>query len=247
MKFSAALLITIFLSLLFYGFGIATAQYKIFPYEFIKSAKKFLIGESDSYTPPRSYYYQHRKSFFDAFGQENYDVVMIGDSITDEAEWEDLFPSLKIANRGISGDTTDGIVERIDSIVSTSANKAFIMVGLNDFQRGDSVDAVFSRYQNIVNALLDNRTTVYIQSTILGGKNVSHLNHSITALNEQLKLFTETDSNLIYVDINRNLSHANLLNAKYSSDGIHLNAEGYQAWRESISQYMRQWDSQYKF
>jgi len=120
------MVIAVCASMLSFTYGVVTVQYKVFPFEQIRSIKQTV---SPSPSPRYSDYFYHKKSFFEQHGEHNYDVVFIGDSITDGAEWEDLFPSLKIANRGIGGDRTDGVLKRLDSIYSTSASRAFIMIG----------------------------------------------------------------------------------------------------------------------
>jgi len=79
-------------------------------------------------------------SFYEQHGNHDYDIVFIGDSLTDSAEWEDLFPSSNIANRGIGGDRTNGVLKRMNSIYSTNASKAFIMLGINDLKFGSNIN-----------------------------------------------------------------------------------------------------------
>ena len=45
---------------------------------------------------------------------------MLGDSITDEAQWDELLNSTTIQNRGISGDTTSGVLDRLNSMKKKS-------------------------------------------------------------------------------------------------------------------------------
>ena len=62
-------------------------------------------------------YYLHKKSQFEMLAQnDKYKIVMLGDSITDEGQWDELLNNSKVQNRGISGDTTDGVLDRLDSI-----------------------------------------------------------------------------------------------------------------------------------
>lgn len=75
-------------------------------------------------------YYQHKKQRFESY-KTKADIVMVGDSITDGAEWHEMFPQLNIVNRGISGDTTVGVLNRLEGITQTQAKKAFIMIGVN--------------------------------------------------------------------------------------------------------------------
>ncbi len=166
-------------------------------------------------------------------------MVFIGDSITDRAEWEDLFPSLKIANRGIGTDRTDGVLKRLESIYSTSADRAFIMIGINDFASGASVDEVFENYRTIVNQLVEHGMKVYIQSTIFAGKRREDLNTKIVELNERLELLATKHNSITYIDLNAGLAKDSLLNSMYSRDDVHLNANGYTVWKNIISPYVQ--------
>jgi lysophospholipase L1-like esterase len=69
--------------------------------------------------------------------QDRQAVVFLGDSITQG--WGDdfarFFPDMKIANRGISGDTTRGVLIRIDEDVLKLQPKAVVLlIGTNDLE-----------------------------------------------------------------------------------------------------------------
>jgi lysophospholipase L1-like esterase len=65
-------------------------------------------------------------------------VVFLGDSITEI--WKTLpqdFPELKVANRGISGDTTRGVLYRLDADVLALDPRAIVLlIGTNDIGAG---------------------------------------------------------------------------------------------------------------
>ena len=117
--------------------------------------------------PPaaRSSYWRERTSFFEAFARQA-DVVMIGDSLTDAAEWREMFPDRIIVNRGIDSDTTDGVLARLDSVLSLKPQEAFIMIGVNDFAAGRDVAGVFADYRAIVSRLEQSGAKVFVQSTL---------------------------------------------------------------------------------
>src|SRR5215472_17420528 len=100
-----------------------------------------LISRPQGADQPSSYWTE-KKSFFDTLGTYA-STVMIGDSLTDGAEWKEMFPGTAVVNRGVDGDTTAGVLRRMDGITSARAKKAFIMIGINDFKEGRTVDAVF--------------------------------------------------------------------------------------------------------
>jgi lysophospholipase L1-like esterase len=230
--------------LLSFTYGMATAKYKIFPYDQLREIKKTVItSPSPSPSPSRtlrySDYFFDKISFFDQHGGHHYDIVFIGDSITDGAEWGELFPTVKIANRGINGDRTDSVLKRMDSIYATSARRAFMMIGINDFTSGMSVGEVFENYSNIVSKLTAQEMKVYIQSTIIAGKQKEKLNKKIAKLNKKLQKLATKSESVTYIDLNFRMAQDKLLNAMYSRDGVHLNGEGYAVWKEIITPYIQ--------
>ena len=80
-------------------------------------------------------------------------VVFLGDSITQGAndDFLGLFPGLKIANRGISGDTTRGMLLRLEDDVLTLEPKAIvILAGTNDLEEGAAPDVIAANVQLIL-------------------------------------------------------------------------------------------------
>ncbi|MEO0375085.1 MAG: GDSL-type esterase/lipase family protein [Cyanobacteria bacterium P01_A01_bin.17] len=217
-------------------YGIITAEYKIFPYKNLRAIKKTVAPEpalSHAKKSNASNIYLQRQSFFSLHGQPH-NIVMVGDSITGRAEWVDLFPSLSIANRGIDGDTAEGILARLDSIYSTKAQKAFIQVGVNDFSLGVPVSEVQANYKEIVMRCKERGMKVYIQSTILAGAKYAEINSKILALNTFLKRLADGTEGVTYIDLNQRLAKDNSLDVQFSPDGIHLNGAGYKVWKDII-------------
>jgi len=220
-------------------YGVITVQYKIPPFEQLRAIKQLVSpGPKQPSDPGYSNYYDHKKAVFEQ-DRGQYDVVFIGDSITDGAEWEDLFHWLKIANRGINNDRTDGVLKRMDSIYSTNAKKAFIMIGINDFSHGAEVDDVVNNYKNIMSHLVAHGMQTYVQSTILAGSQHNELNHNIMALNNRLKKMADENKLFTYIDLNAGLANGTVLDPKYTLDGIHLNGSGYAVWKDIIKSYLQ--------
>ena len=213
-----------------YGFGFATAVYKWFPYQLIAETRQW-SQEGD-----RSSYYQRKIDIYEQCGSTA-DVVMIGDSITDCGEWHELFPSISIANRGISGDQAVYLGERMASVYSTGARKAFILIGVNDLQSGAQVDHVFDAYKHVVDELLARQIAPYVQSTLKTRRQADTLNDKIADLNERLeKLADELD--IVFIDLNKVFAPQGELLEEYTSDGIHLNGRGYFQWKGLLEPYL---------
>jgi lysophospholipase L1-like esterase len=166
---------------------------------------------------------------------------MLGDSITAGGEWQELFPEILIVNRGIGGDTTKGLLHRLDEVIERQPKAVFILIGINDMGRGISVEDAFSNYQEIIERLKTEDVKVFVQSTILPGGNVSAERHrQVFELNDKLKALCASEEGVSFVDLNKVLSPAGVLDAKYTLDGIHLNGQGYWEWAETIKSTVEQ-------
>jgi lysophospholipase L1-like esterase len=182
-------------------------------------------------------YYLHKKSQFEMLEQnDKYKTVMIGDSITDGGLWNELLNNDLIQNRGIAGDTTDGVLDRLDS-VNKNLKQAFIMIGINDFFQEKSVDYVFSNYLKIIENLQQKGIKVYIQSTLFVGESKpAKYNQKVEALNEKLKSYAKENS-LIFIDLNKILASNKTLKNEFSYDELHLNGKAYKLWTQEIKKY----------
>ncbi|NEO29152.1 MAG: G-D-S-L family lipolytic protein [Symploca sp. SIO3C6] len=190
-----------------------------------------------------NYYYHEKKSHFESLPPIDSAIVFVGDSLTDSCEWSELFPGQIIINRGISGDRTDGVLNRVDEIVRSKPQKILIMVGINDLVQGKKLVNVINNYKLILEKfqfqLPD--TEVLIQSVLpinspkaWEAKQIKLNNNKVIAMNTKLKALAQEFS-FQYLDLFSSfLDTDNQLDLRYTLDGIHLNGEGYLHWRKSI-------------
>lgn len=181
--------------------------------------------------------YPDRREQFEAFVRP-VQVVMIGDSITQAGMWEDMFPGIAIANRGIGSDRTDDVLRRMPPILALRARKAFVMLGINDLNADRGVDAVFGDYSTILAALHARGVDVVVQSTLQCNLTLRR------RCAERLPLIQDLNSRLAalaarerytFVDLNAVLAAPGEgLQARYTLDGVHLNGAGYRRWVEAI-------------
>jgi len=233
-------IILLFVAAVGYFWGGFTVYKQIFPYYQLQILKNKYVGGSPLSSPKSKHLNdQLQRSMFQTFSPTS-DVVMIGDSLTAGAPWNEIFPKVQIANRGIAGDTTDDILLRMDTILSVSPKRALIMVGINDFiLRGASPGSVFQNYREIVERLQQAGVTVIIQSTLECSKEVcGDQVYQVRDLNKQLEDFAK-GNNVVFLDINAVLSSPSEgLLSKYSYDGFHLFASGYVKWSQTIRPYL---------
>jgi hexosaminidase len=198
-----------------------------------------------------STYYHQRVTHFRSLPKTNKDIIFLGNSITDGAEWSELFADIHIKNRGISGDISAGVLNRIDEIVIRKPAKVFLMIGINDLSRNTSTDSVFKNITRIASYLKQESpsTKLYIQSLLpvndVYKKFSGHASKGgqVKTLNENLKQnatlyrYTYIDLHSFFCDENGKLSE------QLSNDGLHLKGDGYLLWKHLIYPYVYDMES----
>lgn len=145
------------------------------------------------------------------------------------------------ANRGISGETAEDILKRMDPIFAVQPEKAFVMVGINDVYDGQRVDNIFKNYINIVEQLRARNITVFIQSTVECSINTcGNRIDKVRELNQRLKAYA-AEQHITYINLNDRLaSEREGLLSDYTYDGMHLRASGFMQWKAMIEPYVTQ-------
>jgi lysophospholipase L1-like esterase len=159
-------------------------------------------------------------------------VVMLGDSITALTDWNALLPSFDVANRGIPGDTTEGVLERIDSIIAMHPRCVAVMLGINDLSAKRSVQQLLQNYSAIVNRLSANGSIVIVQSTLATSQYYASLNPSVIDANRSLAEMCRRSGHCLYVDLNSTVASTGEI--ADSIDGLHLGPNSYKIWARTL-------------
>jgi lysophospholipase L1-like esterase len=163
------------------------------------------------------------------------DIVMVGDSITQFGRWNEAFPGVSVANRGIAGDTVAGLLKRIDIIRAVRAQQSFLMIGINDIVAGRDVPAIAKDYEAVVIALKPG-TQLIIQSTLPCGSfrcDRWTLN-KVKQLNTRLRTMAARHD-VGFIDVADQLAPDGVLPDALSADGVHLSADGYRKWQALLA------------
>jgi lysophospholipase L1-like esterase/poly(3-hydroxybutyrate) depolymerase len=169
-------------------------------------------------------------------------VVFLGDSITQG--WSSLandFPKLRVANRGISGDTTRGVRYRLQGDVLELHPKAVVLlIGTNDLGLGAAPEGVAKNVSEIIRELRAGggaELPVIICKVMPSDASKQRPSDKIRRLNELVDqaVSESKDPRLIRVDTFSIFADENG-NAKKEEfpDLLHPNATGYGKWRAAL-------------
>jgi lysophospholipase L1-like esterase len=184
-------------------------------------------------------FYQDKTSHFRNLPKSELGIIFLGDSLTDLCEWAELLENDQIKNRGICGDTTDGILNRIDNIIEYQPQKLFILIGINDLNQGRQVSEIVENYNLILSSIKNKlpNIKVFIQSVLPVNQQKfqkSGVNDKVIELNIKLRELAKKfsyqyiDLFSAFLDINKELD------SQYTTDGVHLNGQGYLLWKGII-------------
>lgn len=194
-----------------------------------------------------TFYYQ-RATLFEVLPTSKSDIIFLGNSITNGGEWAELLRNPHAKNRGISGDTTQGVLDRLSTITKGKPSKIFLLIGTNDLSRGKSVDEVAKNVEKIVERVKREspKTKLYVQSVFpvnpKFNKFLGHMNRQkdIAALNAKIKAIAARHG-VTYIDVYKSLvlPSTDVMNPEYTNDGLHLLGKGYQKWVDVLKPYLK--------
>ena len=175
-------------------------------------------------------------------------TVLLGDSITDFFNWYELFYDFSkvsgqaVYNRGISGDTTDRLLERLDdNVLSINPKNIVLLIGTNDIGRGLPLSMSVENVSKIieitkekcpdVNFILQ---AVYPINRGMRDKFEKRSNEKIDLMNKEfIKLSEKYDC--VWLDITDKLKdETGNLKKEYTYDGLHLNVNAYRIVAENV-------------
>ncbi|MBU3179023.1 SGNH hydrolase [Clostridium estertheticum] len=184
--------------------------------------------------------YRQQEKMFNALKPKNEYIIFLGDSLTSRGNWMHRFPNIKAVNKGIGGNTTTDVINRLDKIIILNPKKIFLMVGANDLTKSVKKSTTINNYEMIIKILKNKipNTQIYIQSVLpMNSKLMKISNKDILILNQEIKNLADKYK-IYYIDVNSYLIEDNQLPTKYSVDGIHLNDKAYEVWVNIIKKYI---------
>ena len=180
---------------------------------------------------------------------DNYNnYLFLGDSITEFYDLDKYFPNMPVVNSGISGNTTEDILNDMKGrVYDYNPSKVFLLIGTNDLRDEKSVDEVVDNIKKIIEKIEKNRkeAEIYLESVYPVNEKINKKvvelrnNQDINEINNKIKKYAE-EQNITYIDLHKKLvNDEGLLDKKYTRDGLHLNEEGYKVVTEELMKYLK--------
>jgi lysophospholipase L1-like esterase len=176
-------------------------------------------------------------------------TVLLGDSLTLWFPPELLPDDRQWLNQGISGEDAAGLLQRLNLLDGVKPQTIFVLVGVNDLIKGSSDTQLLGRYQKMIADLKAKqpKAEIVMQSILPHGGDrltvdnraevLQVSNERIAQVNRQLRKLTEQEGvkflNLAPVVTDRD----GLLRAELSTDGLHLNQQGYAVWQAALQTF----------
>ncbi len=189
--------------------------------------------------------YAQKVAQFRSYPNSDKDIVFLGNSIMDFTDWNELLQLKEARNRGISGDLSFGVLERLDEVTEGKPAKVFVLIGINDISRNIPDSVILNNYRRIIHRIKAEspKTKIYF-NTLFPVNNTfadrPHFNKDehILYINEELKKIGAVEK-ITIIDIHPQFLDADKrLDKKYTYDGLHPNSEGYLKWATILKPYV---------
>jgi lysophospholipase L1-like esterase len=163
--------------------------------------------------------------------------VLLGDSLS---LWfpGDRLPQNRVwLNQAISGDTTTGILHRLTAFAQVRPQVVYLMAGINDLKNGVSDQAILQNLRQIVQRLRrDHPHAQIVVQSILPTRSLPIANYRIVQLNRQLQAIARQQG-AYFLDVHTRMADQDgYLRSELTTDGLHLNQQGYAVWQTLLQQ-----------
>jgi lysophospholipase L1-like esterase len=160
-------------------------------------------------------------------------IAFIGDSITNHGDWAAWFPERETHNLGVSGNTTDDLIARMDEVVELQPDAVALLIGTNDLGARKSVEHLVRNVEYLLVTLRKALpgARMLVQSIMPRGREFAD---QVRDANRHLRQFAPS-VHAQYLDLWPAFAQEDgEIDPEYSDDRLHLNARGYERWLEEL-------------
>jgi lysophospholipase L1-like esterase len=183
---------------------------------------------------------ERRSAWARQVDQDQRAVVFLGDSITQG--WGGglgaAFPGVKVANRGISGDTTRGILLRLEEdVLALNPAAVVLLMGTNDLEEGATPEVIAGNLKLILNRLErhDPRLPIVLCQVFPSSATQKRPADQIKALNKLYLAAVKNDPQVTYLETWALFAgpSGDAIAAEFP-DLLHPNETGYAKWAAAL-------------
>lgn len=182
---------------------------------------------------------QRRGKWLKRVDAEQAALVFLGDSITQG--WGDdfrgFFAGHKLANRGISGDTTRGVLIRLDDVIELNPRGVVLLIGTNDLARKATPDMVAQNVERILEKLRQHNPDmpIVVCAVFPSTAKLDRPKEKITEVNRLIAEAVKDDDRITLIDT-YTLFADEEGDAKLEEfpDLLHPNKNGYAKWAAKL-------------
>ncbi len=163
-------------------------------------------------------------------------TVLVGDSLSQFFPPQMLPPQRNWLKQGIAGETTTGLLQRLQMFDRTQPEVIFVMIGTNDLSQEAEDKLILANQQKIMHYLHQAHpdSQIIFQSIL---PRTDKFNYRIEPLNRQLAAIAEAE-NVYYLNLYPLFADAQgNIRSELSTDGLHLNSSGYLVWQSALQLY----------
>jgi len=180
-------------------------------------------------------YWQDRVAFFGILNKlHGNDVLLVGDSMFDRLPIEELWPDLSVANRGIGYDNSRALLTRLEkTVLDGKPRKVLLFVGGNDISKRNDLEMIVQEVVQIIKTLVAHKIEVCFVSLLPRGRKYSPSRRSLELINKDVRSFNHAvkqkcrELGVQFADVTEPFTEkGNYLDSHYTTDAIHLNAQG---------------------
>ena len=165
-------------------------------------------------------------------------ILLLGHSLIEFGDWGRLLPGHTVTNLGRAGETTAGLLARLDETVRAhpKADAVAVMSGTNDILSGD--DSFLHAYRTVARRLrrASPGVSILLHSLLpLSPDWVSP--EAIAGVNADIaRIGAETGVTVLDLTDRFTARGGQPRAELYDPDGVHLSAEGYRVWAEALAE-----------
>ena len=209
------------------------------PFLSLTGCKKEYFYNKEVYEKYNLYYVERCEQFIKNIDNvKRCDIVFLGDSITEGYPLHIFFNEYKAVNRGINGDTTGGVIDRLEFCVYDVKPKVvYLMIGTNNYQ------TCLTNYEEILKGIKSHnpKTKVLLMSILprAGEEAMEYIRQN----NVEIEKFAGKYG-YFYVNAftSMTVNHEDLeVDHSLFVDGLHPNMEGYTVLTNTFKPTIVEW------